>query len=303
MRGLSSAPLHLECDYKESFMKLYIDDMFRGLKPKNLTISLFFLVLVLFFTASPVLKAQTAQGQAAQAGQTQTGQAALPALSGAEILKKIDANASFGTLSYRGIMEIQQQKKTMVKEFTALAEGDTKAFVEFINPEDRGTRYLKIDKDLWMYFPEEQETIKISGHLLKEGMMGSDVSYEDALESGNLLTKYSVTVAGTETLDGRPCYVLELSATAKNAPYDKQKLWVDGERFIVLKSQMLSKSGKLIKESKSLKVAQYGKRWFATELRMEDKLKNGGGTTFKMMDLQFDISLPQDQFSLRRLSR
>ncbi|WP_304244196.1 outer membrane lipoprotein-sorting protein, partial [Gracilinema caldarium] len=62
-------------------------------------------------------------------------------------------------------------------------------------------------------------------------------------------------------------------------------------------------SGKLIKESKTLKVAQYGKRWFATELRMEDKLKNGGGTTFKMMDLQFEISLPQDQFSLRRLSR
>ncbi len=228
---------------------------------------------------------------------------ALPALSGEAILAKIDENASFSTISYRGIMEIQQQSKKMLKEFSALAEGDKKAFVEFINPEDRGIRYLKIDKDLWMYFPDEQETIKISGHLLKEGMMGSDVSYEDALESGNLLSKYSVAVSGTETLDGRPCYVLELSATAKTAPYDKQKFWVDGERFIVLKTHMLSKSGKLIKESQALKVAQYGKRWFVTELRMEDKLKKGGGTTFKMTDIKFDVSLPSDQFSLRRLSR
>jgi len=227
----------------------------------------------------------------------------LPSLSGEEILKKIDANASFGILRYRGVMEIQQQKKMLIKEFMAIAEGDAKAFVEFINPEDRGIRYLKIDKDLWMYFPDEQETIKISGHLLKEGMMGSDVSYEDALESGNLLKKYTVAVAGTENLDGRPCYVLELTASTKTAPYDKQKLWVDGERFTVLKSQMLSKSDKLIKESLALQVRQYGKRWFVTELRMEDKLKKGGGTTFKMTDLEFDVSVPEDQFSLRRLSR
>ncbi len=228
---------------------------------------------------------------------------ALPALSGEAILAKIDANATFGTISYRGVMEIQQQSKKMLKEFSALAEGDKKAFVEFTNPEDRGIRYLKINKDLWMYFPDEQETIKISGHLLKEGMMGSDLSYEDALESGNLLSQYSVAVSGTETLNNRPCYVLELSAIAKTAPYDKQKLWVDGERFIVLKSQMLSKSGKLIKESQALRVAQYGKRWYVTELRMEDKLKKGGGTTFRMTDLTFDVSLPSDQFSLRRLSR
>jgi outer membrane lipoprotein-sorting protein len=227
----------------------------------------------------------------------------LPSLSGEEILKKIDANASFGILRYRGVMEIQQQKKMLIKEFVAIAEGDAKAFVEFINPEDRGIRYLKIDKDLWMYFPDEQETIKISGHLLKEGMMGSDVSYEDALESGNLLKKYTVAVAGTENLDGRPCYVLELTASTKTAPYDKQKLWVDGERFTVLKSQMLSKSDKLIKESLALQVRQFGKRWFVTELRMEDKLKKGGGTTFKMTDLEFDVSVPEDQFSLRRLSR
>lgn len=259
------------------------------------------LALISLFTVGTTLLAQTNSTSSGAPGAPAA--TSLPALSGEVILAKIDENATFGTISYRGTMEIQQQSKKMLKEFSALAEGDKKAFVEFTNPEDRGIRYLKIDKDLWMYFPDEQETVKISGHLLKEGMMGSDVSYEDALESGNLLSKYSVAVLGTEILDGRPCYVLELSATEKTAPYDKQKLWVDGERFIVLKSQMLSKSGKLIKESQALKVAQYGKRWFVTELRMEDKLKKGGGTTFRMTDLKFDVSLPSDQFSLRRLSR
>lgn len=227
----------------------------------------------------------------------------LPQLAGEQILQKIDENASFRTLRYRGVMEIQQQKKWLLKEFIAISAGDTKAFVEFINPEDRGTRYLKIGKELWMYFPDEQETIKISGHLLKEGMMGSDVSYEDAFESGDLLAKYSVIVSGTETVAGRPCYVLVLVARTKTAPYDKQKYWVDGERFIVLKSEMLSKSDKPIKESLALQVQQFGSRWFVTELRMEDKLKKAGGTTFRMTELEFDVPVPEDQFSMRRLSR
>ncbi len=40
--------------------------------------------------------------------------------------------------------------------------------------------------------------------MLKEGMMGSDVSYEDALESEDLYVKYAVALDGTDTIDGRP---------------------------------------------------------------------------------------------------
>jgi len=74
--------------------------------------------------------------------------------------------------------------------------GTDKALVEFTNPQDKGTRYLKIGKELWIYFPSEQDMVKISGHMLKEGMMGSDVSYEDALETDALHKKYSAAVAG-----------------------------------------------------------------------------------------------------------
>lgn len=223
--------------------------------------------------------------------------------SGAEILARADGNKVFGTVAYTGTMEIDLGRRVLVKEMRSVAEGSAKAFVEFVNPEDAGVRYLKIDKDLWMYFPAEQETVKISGHLLKEGMMGSDVSYEDALESGSLADKYDISVAGTEAVDGRDCWVLDLKAKAKTAPYDRQKLWIDAERYVTLKGEMYAKSGKLVKESRALEVARFGTRWFAVKLRMEDKLKKGGGTVFAMKDLKFDAALPADQFSLRRLAR
>jgi outer membrane lipoprotein-sorting protein len=227
----------------------------------------------------------------------------VPALSGAEIMKRVDANQAVSTMAYSGTMEIDTGKRVLVKEMRAITEGVSKSFVEFINPEDKGVRYLKLEKELWMYFPDEQETVLISGHLLKEGMMGSDVSYEDALEAGGLGEKYDIGLKGTETLDGRTMYVLDLKAKVRNVPYEGQKFWVDAERFVVFKAEMYAKSGKLIKESRALETRQFGKRWFTTKVRLEDKLKKGGGTVFTMKDLQFDVKLPDDMFSLRRLTR
>jgi len=224
-------------------------------------------------------------------------------MTGPEIMKRVDQNETISTVSYSGTMEIDLGSRVLVKEMKAVAQGESKSFVEFTNPEDKGVRYLKVDKNLWMYFPAEQETVKISGHLLKEGMMGSDVSYEDALESGEVADKYDISLLGTDTVDGRSAYVLDLNAKVRNVPYERQKLWIDAERFIALRGEMYAKSGKLLKESTALEVRQFGKRWYATKLRMEDKLKKGGGTVFAMKDLEFDVKLPADQFSLRRLSR
>lgn len=234
---------------------------------------------------------------------TLAAQTALPPLSGEEIMKRVDANATITTMAYVGTMRIDLGNRILDKEMRVVAEGGEKSFVEFSNPEDRGVRYLKVDKDLWMYFPSEQETVKISGHLLKEGMMGSDVSYEDALESGALSDKYTIIILGTELLDGRSCYVLDLNARVKTVNYERQKYWVDGERFVVLKAEMYARSGRLLKESRALVVKQFGTRWFATEMRMEDQLKKGGGTVFTMKDVQFGVALPADMFSLRRLAR
>jgi outer membrane lipoprotein-sorting protein len=119
---------------------------------------------------------------------------AAPAQSVDDILSMVDANVSYTSIRYSGRMEITIAGESRYKTMDAVAQGSSKAFVEFTNPEDRGVRYLKRDKNLWIYFPSEQDTVKISGHLLKEGMMGSDVSYEDALESSDYRVKYSAAL-------------------------------------------------------------------------------------------------------------
>ena len=220
-----------------------------------------------------------------------------------EILRRVDENQAFKSIEYTGRMEITLAGDTRVKLMKAYAIGDSKAFIEFTNPEDRGTRMLKLDKNLWMYFPKEQDTVKISGHLLKEGMMGSDVSYEDAMESDALLEKYSAAILREETLDGRPTWVLELKARDRTASYDRRVVWIDRERYVGLKGEMYARSGKLLKESLSLDIQKIGGRWYPVRTEMINKLRRDTRTVFVLEDLKLDIRLDDSKFSMAELTK
>lgn len=221
----------------------------------------------------------------------------------AEILRKVDENQAFQSIEYTGRMEIVLGGDTRVKTMRTWAVGDSKAFVEFTNPEDRGTRMLKLDKNLWMYFPKEQDTVKISGHLLKEGMMGSDVSYEDAMESDALLDKYSASVLREEAVEGRPAWVLELKAKVPTATYDRRLVWIDKERYVSLKGEMYARSGKLLKESRSLEVRNIGGRWYPVRTEMVNRLRKDTRTVFVLEELKLDTRIPDSRFGMAELTK
>lgn len=227
----------------------------------------------------------------------------LPAQSAQEILARVDANESYSSIRYHGVMQITIGGETRSKTMDAVAQGSARAFVEFTNPEDRGTRYLKRDKNLWMYFPKEQDTVKISGHLLKEGMMGSDVSYEDALESSDFLQKYTPARKADDAVGDRKCFVVELSAKVPTAAYDRRVLWIDAERFVVLKEEMYAKSGKMLKTSSTLSVDKLGSRWFPTSIEFVSKLRSNTKTTFAMSGVELNVPVSEQVFSMAALTK
>ncbi len=226
-------------------------------------------------------------------------------LTGEEILSKMDNNREYKTIKYTGTMEIHVDDKVRIKNLTVEAmDGEkTKAIVEFTNPEDEGTKYLMLEKNLWIYFPEENDVVKISGHMLKEGMMGSDVSYEDALESDKLSEKYKITLTGEEKVKEQNCYVITLDAKVKDVPYYKRKMWVTKDSFVALKEEMYAKSGKLLKVSNVLETKKIGGRQFATKVEMVNKLRKNSKTVFTMKDIVFDKPMDKGKFSMRYLRK
>ena len=228
---------------------------------------------------------------------------AAAAPSAAELLAKVDENEVYESITYRGEMIIEYQGKRFVKKFTAAGNGDHDSFVEIVNPEDRGTKYLKKDGRLYVYSPDTEEVMLISGHLLKESMMGSDMSYEDTIDNEKLSARYVPTLSGTETYEGREAYLLDLTAKKKTESYPRQKLWVDVETLDVLRYEYYALSGAKLKEYKLIRAERIGNRRFPVEGEMRDLLRKGSRTLFVMSDVKLDVTIPASTFSLRNLER
>lgn len=234
-------------------------------------------------------------------------------LSGKEILKKMDANNEYKTMVFEAVMEIHSRGQVRTKKMIAETISDTdegdKAITKFVNKEDAGTKYLKIGDRLWIYFPSENDVMKISGHLLKQGMMGSDVSYEDALEQNEKYKKYNIELHGDKEVNARDCYVVMLTAKegAEDVSYYKREMFVDKENFVGIKENMYAKSGRLLKEFEVINpkenVKKIGPFYIAVKNVVRDKKKRGSKTIFHMTSIKLNVELDEGKFSKRYLRR
>lgn len=237
-------------------------------------------------------------------------------LSGLDIIQQVDKNLTFNSAYFEAKMLIYVGGEVREKKMTAYAEGQEKSFSEFTYPaRDKGVKYLRLGDQMWMYLPSVEKVIKIAGHMLRQSMMGSDYSYEDALESSKLLEKYDAHFKGEESLtitlmkggkevkESRPSYVVGLIAKVKNVTYYKRMLWVDKKTFIPLKEELYAKSGKLLKVSETEKIDKYGNRYYPTKSVLRNLLRKNSRTEFIITKAQFNIVIPAGTFTQRNLTK
>jgi outer membrane lipoprotein-sorting protein len=227
--------------------------------------------------------------------------------SAAELLRRVDDNEIYAAIEYDGEMVIEYQGRRFVKTMKAWARQNTDSFIEFTNPEDRGTKYLKKGGRLYVYSPDTEEVMLISGHMLKESMMGSDMSYEDTIENETLSARYDPAIAGSASwpFNGadRDCWILDLTAKRRTESYPKQKLWLDKETGDCLHYELFALSGAKLKEYNLLQVEVLGGRRFPVEIELRDLLRKNSKTTMIMRNVALDRPIADSVFSQRNLER
>jgi outer membrane lipoprotein-sorting protein len=186
------------------------------------------------------------------------------------ILARIDDNMVYETAYSEMNMIITIGKRTIEKRLISYSEGIEKTFVEFLSPaRDRGTKMLKVGKVLKIYFPSAERVMRLSGHMLRQSLMGSDFSYEDMMEtSEELKEEYEVKLIGEEVFNDVLCYVLELESRDENRTYFFRKLWVDKDKFIGHKVEFSAKSGKLLKVMTVGNIQSFKNRYYPTRVIM-----------------------------------
>jgi outer membrane lipoprotein-sorting protein len=220
------------------------------------------------------------------------------------ILDKVDKNMSSKNRVFESEMIIHGRRNSRTITSVSYSAGNKQSFTEYLSPaREQGTKMLKLENQLWIYSPSTDRIIQISGHMLRQSVMGSDLSYEDMMDDRKLSEIYTAKVTGDESVDGRNTYVLELIAKVDDAAYHSQKIWVDTGRFVPLKQEMFAKSGQLLKRTTLSDVKQVQGRWFPMSIVYKDVLKDGSGTEFRMKSVKFDQDIPEYIFTKAALKQ
>lgn len=230
-------------------------------------------------------------------------QEALP--TGDALMSAVDANLTFETRSSRIRMTVVNPRRTREFELVSYAQGPEVAAIAYLAPaRDKGTKMLRKGDELWMYLPSVERTQKISGHMLRQGMMGSDMSYEDLLGANSWRGAYTATVLGTETYEGRAVFAVEMVAKDDSIAYPRRLAYVDQETLIPLKQDLFAVSGMLMKtwEMRDPTTFPNG-RQFPMKMVIVDRLKEGTSTVIQLEDVVFGLELSEEVFTMRWLER
>jgi len=221
-----------------------------------------------------------------------------------EILSRVEKNMSSDNRIFESAMIIHGIRNDRTITSKTYSVGDKRSFTEYLSPaREQGTKMLKLENQLWIYSPSTDRTIQISGHMLRQSVMGSDLSYEDMMDDRKISEVYSAEISGNEIIDGRSTWILSLTAKVNNVAYYSRKMWIDTERFVPLQEELFARSGQLLKRTTLSDVRLVENRWFPMKVRYKDLLKQGGGTEFIITSVKFNQPIPDFIFTKAALKQ
>lgn len=221
-----------------------------------------------------------------------------------ELMRAMDSNLQFETRSATMTMRVNDGRRTREYTMVTYGRGEEDAAIEYLAPErERGTRMLKLDDQLWLYMPRAERVQKISGHMMRQGMMGSDMSYEDMMAGAEFHEMYSAEVTGSEQLDGRLHWRLEATARDNSVAYARRVILIDAETRIPTRQELYAVSGMLMKTWTMGDVREIGGQMTPMHMEVVDALREGSSTEIVISDLQYGIELEEEVFSQRWLER
>ena len=160
-------------------------------------------------------------------------------LSAEKLVDAIDSNLNAKSRVLKSTMIVHGRRTSRTIVSKSWVKGINQAYTEYLAPpREAGTKMLKSGDKLWTYSPQTDRVIQISGHMLRQSVMGSDMSYTDMMEDRPLVDLYNATIEGSEIIDGREHWILFLEAKITGLSYPKRRLWIDNEYLLPMKEQL-----------------------------------------------------------------
>ena len=170
-------------------------------------------------------------------------------------------------------------------------------------PRETGMMTLKREKQLWNYLPQAGRVMKLPSGMMGDSWMGSDFTNDDLVRGSSLARDFTSTVEKTLEHQGRKAWFVRLDPKpGARVVWGKVELILDRQACVPLEQRFYDEEGVLARKMAFSDLKQVGWRTFPTRMTVTPS-EAGRQTSMTYESIEFDVDVPDDTFSLKRLQR
>ena len=227
----------------------------------------------------------------------------LNAQSARQIMDLVDQLMRGQSSIARITMDIRTENWDRSLTLRAWSLGTEHSLIRVETPQrEAGTATLRADQEVWNYLPRVDRTIKVPSSMMMGSWMGSHLTNDDLVKESRLVDDYEIEIAFDGEREGAEVWEFLLTPLPE-APVVWGKI-----RYQVMKENLLPRWARYYDESDEVvrtmtfsEIRRMGSRLVPTVMTMEPADKPGETTVIRYDELDFDVDLEEDFFSLRNL--
>ncbi len=223
----------------------------------------------------------------------------LKGMSAVELIRKVETQYQGKTAHSVARMKVVTENWTREMTLESWSEGRDTFLARILSPKkDQGTATLRIKDDMWNYIPKIDRMIKIPSSLMGDSWMGSHLTNDDIVKENKIDELYDLTVAES---DEKHAKIVGIPKPDAAVVWGRIEYNVDLERTIPVDILYYDEDGELVRTMAFDNVKLVDQRWLPMRMMIEPEDEPDEYTEFLYDEIEFDVKLKKDLFSIRSL--
>ena len=225
------------------------------------------------------------------------------AQSAKEIVQKMDQKMRGSSMMVEMEMEIVRPRFSRTIGIKSWSKGQDFSMILITSPaRDRGTSFLKRQREIWNWVPNIERTIKLPPSMMAQSWMGSDFTNDDLVRESSIVNDYNHSIVGTASIDGMDCYKIEMIPKPDAAVvFGKILVWITKDSYLQLRGENYDEYGELVSTVLGSEIRKMDDREIPTLLEMIPSDRPGNKTILRYLKIEFDRPIEDAFFSVQRM--
>jgi hypothetical protein len=199
-------------------------------------------------------------------------------------------------------IDVTTPRSTRSMRLRAWTRGEEEVLVVIeAPPREAGTATLRVGNNLWNHLPRIARTIRVPPAAMLGSWMGTDFTNDDLVKESSLRKDFAARIERRS--DAPPGWWLTLGVKpGVVGRWARIDVLISDERLPV-EERHYDRKGRLARTMYFDDVKRLGGRRLPARIALVPTDATGQRTEMRYLDIEFDVSLPDDTFSLSRLER